>query len=502
LGGVAAQPPDRFSSNGLLSVGLSFRASVDPYGGRRYCYIAGDGSEAPTLRVKPGDEVVLKLKNDLQVEAAAHGMNIHGPCGGEAMTAASTNLHFHGLSIPPSCHQDDVLSTSIEPSDSSYEYRFRIHPGQPPGLYWYHPHPHGFSESQVLGGASGALIVEGIEKAKPAVAGLPERILVLRDQAIPGTAGDADDGARPAPAKDLSINFVPILYPADRPAALVAKPNRREFWRILNAAADTYFDLEIRTGPSLREVRAPLTLEVIAIDGAPIASDAVERRTHVFLPPGARAEVIAAMPLEGVFAQLVTLGYDAGPDGERTPARPLANLFASSQAPELPYRIPDAPAGPDPPTAGLLNAAPAAVRRLYFSEEARDPAHPARRRAYFLTVEGKTPRAFDMHTAEPDITAAHGTVEDWVIENRATEAHTFHIHQIHFQLIGRDGRAESEPFLRDTVEIPYWDGKNPRYPSVKLRMDFRDAGIVGTFPFHCHILEHEDGGMMGTIRVK
>ena len=59
----------------------------------------------------------------------------------------------------------------------------------------------------------------------------------------------------------------------------------------------------------------------------------------------------------------------------------------------------------------------------------------------------------------------------------------------------------NEPALRDTIDLPYWDGKSPDYPTVKLRMDFRNPDIVGTFVYHCHILEHEDGGMMGVIQV-
>ena len=98
------------------------------------------------------------------------------------MTAFATNLHFHGLAIAPVCHQDDVLKTAINPSDAPFEYRIRIPADQPPGLYWYHPHIHGFTNPQVLGGASGALIIEGIERANQEVAGLPERILVIRDQ--------------------------------------------------------------------------------------------------------------------------------------------------------------------------------------------------------------------------------------------------------------------------------------------------------------------------------
>src|SRR5581483_15665 len=120
---------------------------------------------------------------------------------------------------------------------------------------------------------------------------------------------------------------------------------------------------------------------------------------------------------------------------------------------------------------------------------------------YYVTVDGAMPRVFDMNAATPNITVMQGTVEDWIIENRAPESHTFHIHQLHFQLLERDGKSIDEPALRDTIELPYWDGKSPHYPTIKLRMDFRDPNIVGTFLYHCHILEHEDAGMMGSIEV-
>jgi FtsP/CotA-like multicopper oxidase with cupredoxin domain len=58
-----------------------------------------------------------------------------------------------------------------------------------------------------------------------------------------------------------------------------------------------------------------------------------------------------------------------------------------------------------------------------------------------------------------------------------------------------------ETTLRDTIDLPAWDGFR-LYPSVTVRLDFRDPGIVGTIPFHCHILQHLDGGMMGTVRIE
>jgi FtsP/CotA-like multicopper oxidase with cupredoxin domain len=217
-GGLATSPGELRASNGQLHVTFAFRSQVDDYGLTRYCYISGDGAESPALRVNPGDEVALDLKNELPASAAdAMRGHLHAPnaCAPGPMTAASTNLHFHGLEIPPLCHQDDVIHTLVQPSAPVFQYRFRIPAKQPPGLYRYHPHPHGYTEGQVLGGASGALIVEGIAKLRPELAALPERILILRDQRVPvgstarSGANDRDD----AVGKDLSLNFVPVSYP-------------------------------------------------------------------------------------------------------------------------------------------------------------------------------------------------------------------------------------------------------------------------------------------------
>ncbi len=107
-----------------------------------------------------------------------------------------------------------------------------------------------------------------------------------------------------------------------------------------------------------------------------------------------------------------------------------------------------------------------------------------------------------MNSREPNIVVHQGDVEDWIIENRSEELHDFHIHQVHYLMLEWNGLKTNEPFLRDTVNVPYWDGKSSTYPSVKLRIDFRDPNIIGTFPYHCHLLEHEDGGMMGLVKVE
>jgi len=121
---------------------------------------------------------------------------------------------------------------------------------------------------------------------------------------------------------------------------------------------------------------------------------------------------------------------------------------------------------------------------------------------FYLTVSGQEPKMFDMHAPAPNIVVQDGTVEDWIVENRSSELHDFHIHQLHFLLLEYMGKEVNENFLRDTVNVPYYNGRRLNYPSVRIRMDFRDPRIVGTFLYHCHILEHEDKGMMGSIRVE
>ena len=190
---MVSEPEDLRSHAGVLKVDLTVHNYTTPEGSTRYCYIDANGSQSPTLRVNPGDLVILNLKNDLvdlhADGAAANHAHMHAapgntdlPCTSGLMTPTSTNLHFHGLTIPPTCHQDEVLNTSIQPGDPPFEYRFRIPADEPPGLYWYHPHIHGFAKVPVLGGASGAMIVEGIERTNKALAGLPERVLIIRDQ--------------------------------------------------------------------------------------------------------------------------------------------------------------------------------------------------------------------------------------------------------------------------------------------------------------------------------
>ncbi len=538
-GSLVGEPRDLRSVHGVLKVELSFRNARAPDGTIRYCYVTPDGAQSPTLRVHPGDLVVLGLRNELSprigAAASAPRMAMPGmpearprrggrgdPCASGPMSELSTNLHFHGMTMPPLCHQDEVLRTAIQPGDARFEYRFRVPANEPPGMYWYHPHIHGFSSKQVLGGASGAILVEGLERANAATAGLPERVLVIRDQdllhpdappspsepVVPKMMIDRDgDSANNGtgfgkPAKDLSVNYVPVPYPDYPPARLEMRPGERQLWRVLNASSVTYLNLALLFG------RAPQRLGIVAIDGVPLnhdgrAEDAILWRDRIGVPPGSRVEFIVDGPPAGVPGLLVTRTVDTGQGGENDPNRALATVVASADAVEPASRLPASRiplAVSDLPWLG--DVAPVRTRRLFFSEKLTDPQDPNSATEFYITVDGQETKLFDPRSGVADIVTHQGDVEDWVIENRTTELHAFHIHQIHFLLLDWSGVAVDEPFLRDTVNVPYHADRMLGYPSVRLRMDFRDPNSVGTFVYHCHLLEHEDGGMMGLVKVE
>lgn len=499
-GSVLPMPPDLWSQSGVLEVTFKFETVVDALGLTRYCYVTDSGLQAPTLHVYPGDQLIIHFHNDLPAAPSvpmaamttmkhAHGAlsSSSSDCAGGAMSQSATNMHFHGMNVAPTCHQDDVINTLIQPA-GTFDYALQIPTDEPTGLYWYHPHPHGYSNYQVLGGAAGALIVEGIEKVNPTVAGLPQRLFVLRDQQLPGSHDPQ------GPALDISVNYVPVLYPSYAPAVVQTAAGVSEFWRVLNASSNTILEVQYVVNGAAQQV------QVVAIDGVPVGQGTgpiqAVSQTSMALPPGARAEFIVTTPKIGEQAQLVTQHCDTGPDGAAHPSRPIVNVVAQNGASLTAPRLASRGTRAVKVTrfASLNAVAPDGQRTLYFSESFNGPNN-----GFFITVEGQTPAVYSA-SAPPNIVLHQGTTEDWTVENRAREDHIFHIHQIHFQVLAVNGQPVNDPALRDTITVPHWGGTGA-YSSVRLRMDFRDANIAGLFVYHCHLLGHEDGGMMGAIEV-
>jgi FtsP/CotA-like multicopper oxidase with cupredoxin domain len=259
----------------------------------------------------------------------------------------------------------------------------------------------------------------------------------------------------------------------------------------VNASADTIFNLQYLIGKSAQPV------EMISIDGIAMASPL--RQTKILLPPGSRAEFVMTTPGKAESAELITQAWDTGPAGDNDPSRAVAKIVSSSDAAEVQPKPTESASIQQPATGATSNNAPVAQRMLYFSQRSSNPQDPDNFVLYFVTVQGQTPKPYKMGSS-PDIVVHQGDVEDWTVENRSPEDHVFHIHQIPSNVLEVNGKPVQDPAMRDTFDLPYWSGKGP-YPSVKLRMDFTDPNTVGTFLYHCHILKHEDMGMMGSIQV-
>src|SRR5580658_7011845 len=481
------------SVNGVLSAEFTMRHSVDEAGYNHYCYnYATDNGdvEAPTLSLNQGDHLILDVKDRIESDsdsAEMAGMDMSGwpVCGDTGTpTLSSTNVHFHGLNVPPICHQDDVLTTLIQPNKPAFRFDMQIPKDEPPGLYWYHPHVHGFTEFQVNGGAAGALIVEGMENVRPEVKGLTQRVFTIRQQyLVPWVPGPYQ----------LTINFQVAASPSFPAPIIQMKPNEKQFWRIVNGTIQDFMPLQVWFNGK------PQKLEVIAFDGYPLSKPRFE--DTVLVPPAGRAEFIVQAPPEGTQAEFMSLGYSTGPTGNPDLEQELGSIQLTSDDGTQPAET--KPAQPGRPItmqnimfAGLENAKPTTLRKLYFSEEFGGTNGPIQ---FYITVDGQKQKIFEPNE-KPAITTHVGAVEDWIIENRALETHDFHIHQIHFLLLEVDGKPVP-PEMRDTYEVPFWEGPGHPYHSIKGRFDFRDPTIAGTFVFHCHILLHEDLGMMHKILV-
>jgi FtsP/CotA-like multicopper oxidase with cupredoxin domain len=509
-GTLIQAPPDLFSFDGVLNASFEYYTTVDSAGRTLFCFVTPHGLQSPTLHLRPGDTLNLSVTNrnpppppGSPTEIVANPLN---RCGDVTMTITSLNVHLHGTNTSPRCHSDQVVHTIIN-SGETFKYSVKFPPNEPPGLYWYHPHVHGLSEAAVQGGASGAIIVEGIENVQPGVAGLPERVLMIRDQiSDPSISSCQTPGATlPSgaivPSWDVSLNYVPILCPRFHPAVINMKPGQQEFWRVVNASADTIIDLQVQYDGKAQ------ALQIVALDGVPTGSQdgtmqgQIVTQTDVLLAPAARAEFIVTGPSAEVkSAQFLTLNVDTGPDGDADPTRSLASIVTTASPPPLPViAAPSKPANHEL-FEGLAKTRVTAHRTLYFSEVLSDPSNPASPTNFFITVDGAAPVLFDPNNP-PAIVTIQGAVEDWTIQNRSQENHEFHMHQIHFLLLEQNGvplPPEQSQYL-DMIQVPYWSGTGP-YPSVTVRMDFRGMDI-GDFVYHCHILGHEDAGMMATIRV-
>jgi suppressor of ftsI len=430
-GAALREPPVLRSRHGVLRATLPVERRVVRIAGARVRAKVYRGSfPGPTLRVRPGDLIELRVVNRL----------------GEP-----TNLHEHGFHVSPVGISDNVLRTM--PAGTANAVRVEVPSDIPPGTYWYHAHFHGLAEEQIFSGLAGLIVVEGLADRLPrTLRHVPERVLALKDVQVRGGA-IIDHGIDSNAPTTRTVNgqLDPTLH---------VQPGRTQLLRLANLSADIWYRLRLDGA----------RFHVIGEDANPVGR--VWSAGELVLPPGKRYDVLVRWDRPGTY-RLRTLRMSTGPAGDDYPERELLTVRASGPA---------APAVAWPRSLGPLprldHAHVDRVRHLTFTEQQTKNA--------FL-ING---RRFD--ATRVDQVVRLGATEEWVLRNASRELHPFHIHVNDFQVVSINGRPYSARGLQDIVPLPVGG-------TVRIRLRFRD--FTGAFVYHCHILAHEDAGMMGIVDV-
>jgi FtsP/CotA-like multicopper oxidase with cupredoxin domain len=376
-----------------------------------------------------------------------------------------STVHWHGVPVP---NDQDGGPAQLVAAGSRRTYRFTLPKGSA-GTYWYHPHPHHMTAEQVFRGLAGTLIVRAKEDPLQA---LPETHLLFSDLKL-----DVQGAIAPNDVMDWMNGregqFV-LVNGQLRPTLHVHVPQR---WRLWNACSARYLNLS----------GVPMVL--VGTDGGLL--EAPQSIDTLLLAPGERAEVVVMPPSGTQHVNLTALAYQRGKmsmnhDAVTEKDSVLAHVTLSGPAPfPLPQKLRDIePLGE-----------PVVTRQVLFTEvmdmdNMRLNPETGRPEGMQFLINGKS---FDHDRA--DFTGRVGEVELWEVINASDMDHPFHLHGTQFQVVNRQTGFDvtPEPFLawRDTVNV-----KPGQAVRLKVRFD-----LPGDWMFHCHILEHEDLGMMGVIRI-
>jgi len=436
------------SQDGSLMVDLTATASQLTLAGQSAQLLAyNEQVPGPLWEVQAGDTVKVNFTNRLP---------------------DPTNLHFHGLHIPPTGKADNVF-VSVPPGEQQ-GYEFTLAPDHPGGLFWYHPHLHGLVAAQVFGGLAGPLIVRGAVDQIPEIRAAQEAVLVLQDFDLTrrGQLREPDPIFRRWGRQGglITVN-------GDRAPTLTMPQRGLQRLRLLNASTSRIYRLRLENHP----------WHLIGLDGGTLPAPLAITEDLV-LAPGNRADVLVAGDRAPGTYTLMSLPYDRGISammaGMETGSDPGADTTATAIA-QLQYGA----AADEVPLPKTLLASPSLATPIRRRELVLD--HGIDGKQSFL-INGKG-FAHD----RIDITANLGTVEEWHIVNRAGMDHPFHLHTNAFQVRRRNGNPVSTPVWQDVVNVK-------AYESVDIFVPFND--FPGKTVYHCHILDHEDQGMMGIIDIQ
>lgn len=454
------EPEIRRSQNGVLSTSLRLGyAYRDIAGQRLYLRSYEGGSFGPTLSMKPGETLKIRLVNDLPPNRDLMPTNISHP-----HQFNNTNFHFHGAHCSPSGIADNVMRSMA--TGKSYDIEIALPADHTRGTYWYHPHHHGSADVQMASGLAGAIIVEGDFADVPEIAAARERVMLLA-QIVFDQHNMIEDFGTLFP--ESATRFVALN--GQRRPTLLMRPGEVQRWRLVGSQYQDNMLLELEHH----------RLNVIALDG--IAIGAMRETRQLLIAPGQRADVLVQAGGPGTY-EFAAMPYD---QGHPSPVGPLARVVVAGEpmAMKLPAAL------PKPPLSTIADSEITGRRTLIMSAIGDPPqVDPGRHwQEFVFAIDGKR---FDPTRIDQRVKL--GAVEEWTIRNtHERDDHVFHIHTNPFQVTEVNGRREPDLPWRDTVVVPRNGG------SVVFRSRFLD--YTGVFMLHCHMMNHEELGMMQTVEV-
>jgi FtsP/CotA-like multicopper oxidase with cupredoxin domain len=395
-------------------------------------------SPGPTLELIEGERVIIHFRNDLP---------------------EPSTIHWHGIHLPAS--QDGSPFDPV-PAGGRRDYTFTVPRGSA-GTYWYHPHLHHRTGHQIAMGLVGAIIVRAPDDPLPKE--MVERVLILADQRFrPDGSIDLperrsmegridDENGREGNVFFVNGQLMPTIS---------IRPNEVQRWRIINASAARVYRLSIpkqtflHIGNDGGLFERPVELSEIIVANA----ERVELLVRGSGTPGSRT-TLQSLPYDRYIPQTRPKDWNRPFD--------LVSVQVTRGAPAPPVTL------------------PTTLRRIVPLDTSRVTA----RRVVTFSQGMINNRHMDL--ARVDITSKLGATEIWKIENIVGMDHPFHIHGFQFQVIDRNGKPEPFPSWKDVVNVR-------RQETVRFVVRFDD--FAGKWMFHCHILNHEDQGMMGILEVK
>ncbi len=461
------EPEVQEAVNGLLETTLRAQYAYRDVGGYRLFVRTYDGKvPGPTLRMSPGDTLRITLINDLppNLDTAPTYMD-------QPHHLNTTNFHFHGAHVSPGGISDNVFRDM--PPGGVYDIEITLPDDHPAGTYWYHPHRHGASDIQIASGMAGVIIIAGDFDDVPEIAAARERVLIL-GEAVFDAYGKVDDFAtvfRETAARFITVN-------GQRAPAIDMRPGEVQRWRLLQTGHqdDLYFVLDGHT--LLPIARDGLALDRIGQEPLPLTDPDATHPDAVLMAPGQRIDVLVQAGQPGTY-DLHALSYN---QGYPSPTGLMARVVVSGEP--LPMTLPAAL--PPGPFETIRDDEVTGTRELVLTAILPETEAAGTWQEFSFLIDGKV---FDADRVDQRI--ALGAVEEWTILNQQDDDHVFHIHVNPFQVIKVNGERV-EPVWMDTAIVP-------RGGSLTFRTRFLD--FTGKYVLHCHMMNHEELGMMQVVEV-